>query len=147
MEKFHKLLKKKMDEGKELSPVDKEAKMGVLKDLHKMASDSMSDKLHGLKKVTVAAPDEKGLEHGLDKAKQIVNDMPEMLDKAESGHEGLEDSEEEHHEDLDDDNEEGEDPEHQEAVLGEHDDESEESIDAQLADLMKKKQLLQMKKA
>lgn len=145
MEKFHKLLKKKMDEGHSLNPINKDAKMGVLKDLHKMASDSMADKLHGLKKVTVAAPDEKGLEHGLDKAKEIVSDMPGMLEGAESGHQDLENSEEEHHEDLDD-GEIGEDPEHQEKMLG-HEPESEEEIDAQLAELMKKKQLLQMKKA
>ena len=141
MEKFHKLLKKKMDEGKELNPIDKDAKMGVLKDLHKMASDSMADKLHGIKKVTVAAPDEEGLKHGLEKAQDIVSDMPEMLEESEDGHPEGEELEESAEHELSESPEE-EASEHDE--LGEMD---EADIDAQLADLMKKKQLLQMKKA
>lgn len=129
-----------MDEGKELNPIDKDAKMGVLKDLHKMASDSMADKLHGLKKVTVAAPDEEGLKHGLDKAQEIVSDMPGMLEEAEDGHpeEELEESSE---------HELSESPEEESAEHQEDGELDEADIDAQLADLMKKKQLLQMKKA
>jgi cobalamin biosynthesis protein CobT len=65
------LMKKKKD-GKELDPQYKDAKMGVLKEIHKMASDDMGADLKGLKKVTVAAPDKSGLAQGLDAAKEIV---------------------------------------------------------------------------
>ena len=146
MEKFNKLMEKKKSQGKEISPMARDAKMGVLKDLHKMASDSMNSKINGLKKVTVAAPDQEGLEHGLDKAKQIVGDMPGMLSDAESGHSNLENHEEEMGEDFDDDNEEGATPEHMHAVMGD-DHEDEASIDAKLAELMAKKHAMQSRKA
>ncbi len=56
---------------------DMKAKMGVLKELRKMAMDDMGEPLKGgMKKVTVAAPDEKGLKMGLDKAEDMV-EQPE----------------------------------------------------------------------
>lgn len=143
MDKFNKLMEKKKAEGKTLSPIAKDAKMGVLKDLHKMASDSMANKLNNFKKVTVAAPDQEGLEHGLDKAKQIVGDMPGMVDDAESGddrHEALFGGGSGEHPSMD-------------ADEGDHMDgdqegeEDEASIDAKLAELMAKKHAMQAKKA
>jgi len=52
----------------------KEAKMDVLKALQKMATDMMGE---DMKKVSVMAKDNKGLEEGLDKAKEIIGDMDE----------------------------------------------------------------------
>ena len=58
---------------------DSEARMGVLKEIRKMAMDDMGMPLKGgLKKVTVASPTEEGLEEGLDKAEEIVGEMPKM---------------------------------------------------------------------
>lgn len=152
MEKLHKLLAKKKEAGHKVNPMEKDAKMGVLKDLHKMASDSMSDKLNNLKKVSVAAPDQAGLEHGLEKAKQIVSSMPEMLNGAEGDSEDGDDIDA----DGQDDSENGaqdESPEHQTAVMshdmspGESDEDDEGSIDAHIAQLMAKKAALKGKKA
>lgn len=147
-EKFNKLMMKKKEEGKMLSPVAKDAKMGVLKDLHKMASDSMADKIHGLKKVSVMAPDSEGLAAGLHKAEDLVGQEDEMVEDAEDGDSQPDDlfaggdtetKEEMHHADLDGDNEEGESPEHQEAVLGHHDgEESDDELTAKIAELLAK---------
>lgn len=65
-ELMEKMMKKK--EGKKADK--KAAKLDTLKAL----SDSMSDLMGGnLKKVTVAAKDEKGLKEGLDKAKELMD--------------------------------------------------------------------------
>lgn len=74
MEKFKKLLEKKHAEGKGLSDVEKDAKSSVLEHLKQMASDSMGDKLKGLKKVTVASDSPHGLAEGLNKAKEMIGD-------------------------------------------------------------------------
>lgn len=74
-----------------LSPEFKEAKMGVLKGLHKDMGDLMKDDVKSLKKVTVAAPSAEGLEEGLDKAKEMVEaksegeEDGEMCPMCESG--------------------------------------------------------------
>lgn len=106
-----------------------EAKMSMLKDLRKMANSMMGDDLKGkmdsMKKVTVAAKDKEGLEKGLDKAKDIVSEEPEMV----------EDMEEAMQEDLDNDNEDGEDTEHVEKVMGE---DSPEALKAKIEELQKK---------
>lgn len=156
MDKFNQLMMKKKEEGKMLSPVEKDAKMGVLKELHKMASDSMSDKIKGLKKVTVAAPDEKGLEAGLDKAKDLVSQEHGMVEDAEDGDNqpddlfaggDTEEKEEMHHADLDDDNEEGESPEHQDEVMGEHEpEESDDELAAKIKELLAKQSSRQAKR-
>lgn len=65
------LLKKKSS-GPAMDPKEKSAKMGVLKDIRDMAMGSMGDEIKGMKKVSVAAPDQAGLEEGLDTAKGIV---------------------------------------------------------------------------
>lgn len=61
---------------KPLSPVEKDAKMSVVEEMRKMAQEAMGDKLKGLKKVTVASNDPEGLEEGLDKAKDLIGEMP-----------------------------------------------------------------------
>lgn len=70
----------------------KEAKSKMLQELKKMATDMMGGELKGkmdsMKKVTVAAKDDKGLEKGLDKAKDMVAGMPEL--DAEAHDEALE---------------------------------------------------------
>lgn len=78
------MLKKK----KEMSPVEKEAKMSIMKDIQDMASKAMGDKLGGLKKVTVASDSPSGLKEGLEKAEDMLEakeetEMPEMMDDSE----------------------------------------------------------------
>jgi rRNA maturation endonuclease Nob1 len=58
-----------------MDPMEKNAKLGVLKEIKDMASKKMGEDVAGLKKVTVAAPDEKSLEEGLDKAKDLVGEV------------------------------------------------------------------------
>lgn len=86
------LMEKKKAKGEGMDDTYKSAKMGVLKDLHKHMSGLMGDDLKGLKKVTVAAPDEEGLEMGLSKAKDMLEESPEL--------EGSESEDEESPEDL-----------------------------------------------
>lgn len=69
-----KLMEKK---GKKISPIEQRAKSDVLAKLRGEASDSMGEKLNGLKKVSVAAPDEEGLKAGLDKAKELLGEDQE----------------------------------------------------------------------
>lgn len=75
--------------GHDLSPVEHAAKSSVLEDLKNIAGQSMSDKLHGLKKVQVASDSEEGLKHGLEKAHEIVSGHEQhgMEEAAEGGEE------------------------------------------------------------
>lgn len=62
-----------------MDPMKMKAKLSALKDLKKTASEMMSDDLDkGLKKVTVAADDDKGLKMGLDKAKDMLDMKKDM---------------------------------------------------------------------
>lgn len=79
------MLAKKGGSDEELNPEFKRAKLGVLKDLHKHMGSMLGDDMGSLSKVTVAAPDEHGLEMGLDKAKSMLpgsdeesSESPEM---------------------------------------------------------------------
>jgi hypothetical protein len=87
MDKFDKLLMKKKKEGREMSPEEKQAKMGVLQDLKSQMSKHMAD---GIKKVTVASDSPEGLKKGLEKAEDMVEEKlasseePEMEDSEES---------------------------------------------------------------
>lgn len=63
-----------MDKKKDKPSAKKVGKMAALKGLHRMASDMMGAPMAGLKKVSVMAKDKKGLEAGLNKAKQLVGD-------------------------------------------------------------------------
>jgi hypothetical protein len=82
-EKFKQLLMKKKMEGKMLNPEQAKAKMDVLEELMGLAEEGMGDKLRGLKKVTVAAPDKEGLKEGLEKAENILESSEEMSDEDE----------------------------------------------------------------
>lgn len=89
-DKLQKLIEKKKARGETLSPVEKGAKGSVLKELIGDMAGEMGGKL---KKVTVAAPSKKGLEKGLDTAKELMGKLPsdeeveEMADEAKGGHE------------------------------------------------------------
>lgn len=110
---------------KKMSPVEQEAKMSVVEEMGQMATDAMKDKLHGLKKVTVAAKDKAGLAKGLEKAEEIVegeDESPEGM----MAHEALETPEEEMEEES--------------ALASEDEDEmTEDEINAKIEELMKLK--------
>src|SRR5271170_5240901 len=72
MEEMLKALMKKKKGDHEMSDHEKKAKMGVLHQIHKMASDAMGDDIKGMKKVTVASNDDQGLQEGLANAKQLL---------------------------------------------------------------------------
>lgn len=135
-------LMKMMGEKKKLSPIEIKAKSGVLEQLKKDMQDMMGEKVAGLKKVTVASNDPKGLEQGLQKAKEMIHggdepdsylpesqDMEEMEESPE--HEASESPEEEMSEHKD----------HMSMALGE-DEDSEESLDAKIQELLKKKAMM-----
>jgi hypothetical protein len=69
---FEKLIEKKKKEGKVPSEMESQAKGSVLSDLMSQLSDMGMDKVKGIKKVTVAAPDKSGLAEGLAKAKAML---------------------------------------------------------------------------
>lgn len=83
-DKMMQLMMKKKKEGKELSGVEKDAKMKVVHDLKSMADEIMSDKLSGMKKVTVASDSKEGLKEGLEKAEEILEAAPESEETEES---------------------------------------------------------------
>lgn len=74
LDKLMKLKKK----GSEMSDVEKDAKMSVMKDLRDRAASSLGEKLKGMKKVSVASDSEAGLKEGLDKAKEIMEGKEDM---------------------------------------------------------------------
>lgn len=82
MKKFHEMLAKKRD----MKPSEKHAKMGVLKDLKDSLADSMSDKMSAgpMKKVSVMSNSPQGLNMGLDKAKQLASQSPDMDQDSDS---------------------------------------------------------------
>jgi hypothetical protein len=140
--KFDKMLEKKKKEGKEISPMERDAKMGVLGDIRDEMANHMSDRLNGLKKVSVASDSPAGLKTGLEKAKEIVDKMPqgeaspEEMEKAQ-GDDSIEDESRE--ESL-------ESPE-EEASEGEgYEDMSEDEINKKLEELMQLKKHIQSKK-
>lgn len=56
-----------------MHPMEQKAKLGVLGDLRDMAQNAMGDKLKGgMGKVTVASNSPQGLQHGLNKAQDMV---------------------------------------------------------------------------
>jgi len=75
-------LKELLGAKKKIDPIEKEAKLAAVKGMRKMAGDMMADDMKSMKKVTVAAPDQEGLEAGLEKAKDVVEEMPEMEDES-----------------------------------------------------------------
>jgi hypothetical protein len=87
-EKMLKMLEKK--KARKVGPAEQKAKMGVLKELKDDMSSEMGSGLKDMmsKKVSVMAGSKKDLETGLDKAKELLGEMPE---NGEEGH--LEDME------------------------------------------------------
>lgn len=114
---------------KKLSPIEAKAKMNVLEQLKSEMQDMMGEHMKDgmMKKVTVASPDEEGLQEGLDKAKEVL------------GHEDSNDMKEESPE-----HEASEMPEEEMAEHDDNDDEpqTEEEIDAKIHELLMKKKSL-----
>lgn len=71
-------LKELLGAKKKIDPTEKEAKLAAIKGMRKMAGDMMADDMKSMKKVTVAAPDAEGLKEGLEKAEDVVEQMPGM---------------------------------------------------------------------
>lgn len=69
---------------KKLSPVEQKASSKVLDELRKHAQSMMSDKIKGLKKVTVASDSKEGLKKGLSKAEEILGTKKSASDVTES---------------------------------------------------------------
>lgn len=84
-DKLMKLMLSKKKEGKSMSDSEQKAKMEALHGMKEMASEMMSDRLKGLKKVTVASNSPEGLDAGLKKAQELVEseDEDEPAKKAE----------------------------------------------------------------
>lgn len=73
---FEKMLAAKKAKSGEMPKKTMEARGSVLDDLMSNMDDRDSKKL-GMNKVSVMAPDEEGLKKGLEKAKEVVGEMPE----------------------------------------------------------------------
>jgi len=127
-----KIMDRKGGKGSKLSDTEREAKMSVLEDLRKMMEDQMGGHLDGLKKVTVASPDQHGLEKGLETAQDLISGAKESKETPFS-HDELDESPEE---------ESSESPE----MEASEDEDDEASIDAKLAELMAKKKSMSGKK-
>lgn len=82
-DKMLKMLMAKKKEGKGLSDSEKKSKLQALEGMKGMAHKMMSDKLHNLKKVTVASDSAPGLKQGLQKAEDILDKSPEDQDGEE----------------------------------------------------------------
>lgn len=106
MEHFRKLMEKKRQAGSgSLDKAEAQARGSVLHDMVGALDDDGLKKVKGLKKVTVAAKDQTGLEEGLSTAKRIVEqgDKSNPSSNKDAG-EMKDDSDEE---DFDDQDEEG----------------------------------------
>lgn len=72
-----------------MDKMHKLAKMDTLKALRKAAMEMIHDRMgdeempEGMSKVMVAAEDKEGLEEGLDKAKEVLGEMPEGMEDSE----------------------------------------------------------------
>jgi len=64
---------------RDMSDVEMRAKAHVLQQIRNKASKSMGDKLSGMKKITVASDDPEGLKAGLEKAEEVVDQMPDEM--------------------------------------------------------------------
>lgn len=89
-DKLMKMMAKKKESG-DMSEPEKKAKMSVLEELQKMATEAMAGRLHGMKKVQVAGSSDEALEEGLDKAKELIGGEEEAEEAAEGSEEESED--------------------------------------------------------
>lgn len=128
MHKLDKLMAKKKKP--EMDPMEKEAKMSVIKQMMDLAHEAMGEKIGGLKKVTVASDSPEGIKAGLELAKHKIGDLSEKHE--DDGIEEFPASEEESAE-----HEASENPEEE---MSEHE------LDAKLEELMAKKKALSAKK-
>ncbi len=78
------MMKRMMNEEDGREAGHEDAKMQVLEELREMAMSMMGDKMkhklspmEEMKKVTVASPDQEGLEEGLEMASEVIPDMEE----------------------------------------------------------------------
>lgn len=128
MNKLDRILRLKKGKEEGMDDLEKTAKMDILEQLRKAASEEMGDKLKNYRKVTVASDDAEGLEAGLEKAKEMLS------------HSG----EEEQDEDGEDEMHESEEDELLKHLHGEDSDEeeSEEDLDRQIQELLQKKAML-----
>lgn len=109
MKDMMKKLMSKKDSSSKMSPIEKDAKLSSLNALKKAMEDMMGDKLkNGMKKVTIAADDQEGLEKGLEKAKELIGSEEESSEESE-GEDMAEESIEEKSEMLEPDNKEEQD--------------------------------------
>lgn len=93
--KFEKLMEEKKRKGHTLSKSHAKAKSSVIEDLMDDMMGLDSDKVKGLKKVTVAAKDKHGLEKGLDAAKDVIHGkLPDGSEEMMSDGEELAETEE-----------------------------------------------------
>lgn len=69
-EVYKSIMKKKRDQD-DMDPMEKHAMMGVLKDIHGMASNDMGHDMQGLKKISVMSDSDAGMKEGLKKAGEI----------------------------------------------------------------------------
>jgi len=134
---FEKLMAKKMkDKESKLDDLEKHAKLSVVNALKQAMMDEMGGKL---KKVSVVAQDKKGLEEGLEKAKEILKELP--------------DSEKEKPEDKEEESKEYEMEESSDEEMSEHETSNYENenkeelndpeeIDKKIKELLKKKEEL-----
>lgn len=104
MEKFKALMAKKKQEGSKVDPTDAAAHSSVLGDLMSSLDSHGSEKVKGLKKVTVASNSDEGMKSGLDKAKEIVGEGDKNVTGPDADDEKLEDEAHESPE-YEDDNE------------------------------------------
>ena len=78
MKELMDLMEGKGKKEKKMGKMDVSAKMDSLKELHKIMMDKAGkDIAYGLQKITVMAKDKEGLEKGLEKAKELLEKMPE----------------------------------------------------------------------
>lgn len=138
--KLHGIMKKKAEKGDVLSEHHAKAKSDILQNLVDDMMGMDSDKVKGLKKVTVASNSPHGLAKGLEKAKEIVGDKDlsgmedEHADSEHPEHE-MHDGEEHGAEDEAEESPEHEAEESPEEESEEHEEMSEEDKDKEIEDL------------
>lgn len=129
---YDKFLKKKMmsqaADSAMMGDDEKQAKMSVLNQLRDMANQELGGKLKGIKKVSVMSNSPEGLEAGLDKAKDVVEDHSSISPEETDGNEHSENMEpQEGLEDMD---------EHAAFEQELHPEMSEAELDRKMAELM-----------
>lgn len=84
---------------KKQDPAKKDAKLNAIKEMRKMASEMVGEDLKSnlmpKSSVTVAADDKEDLEEGLEQAKDMLSDAPDMDDSEDPTLEELEEMERE----------------------------------------------------